>query len=142
MAVTLNPFIMLDGQAREAIRFYEQALDAKLLFMQTLGEAPPESVGAPLPDEAKERLAHSVLQVGDTSLFVSDTLPGQAQQNGNQINICITTDDAGKSARLFEALRQGGRVNIPLEATYFSPAYGMVTDPFGVVFQIFTKRPA
>lgn len=26
------------------------------------------------------------------------------------------------------------------EELYFSPAYGMVTDKFGVTFQIFTKR--
>lgn len=29
---------------------------------------------------------------------------------------------------------------MPLQKVHFSPAYGMVTDKFGVTFQIFTQR--
>jgi PhnB protein len=30
-------------------------------------------------------------------------------------------------------------VNMPLQETFFSPAYGIVTDKFGVTFQINTE---
>ncbi|MDF2652546.1 MAG: hypothetical protein K0Q73_8351 [Paenibacillus sp.] len=135
MTLQLTPSIFLDGNANEAIQFYERALDAKVLFKQTFGEG-PESV----PQEAKERIAHSVLKIGETELYVDDTFPGQPSQMGDRVQICITAPDVEKSKQLYEALQQGGQVIIPLKKMHFSPAFGMVTDKFGVTFQIFTRR--
>jgi PhnB protein len=70
----------------------------------------------------------------------SDTPSGSPIQKGKQVTICITSNDVEKSKRIFEALRQGGQVNMPLEETSFSPAFGDVTDKFGVTFQIFTEN--
>ena len=56
------------------------------------------------------RVAHSILRVGDIE----------------------------KSTKMFESLKQDGQVNMPLQKTHFSPAYGIVTDKFGVTFQITT----
>lgn len=39
MNIEVNPFIMLEGTAREAISFYQESLGANLLFMQTVGKA-------------------------------------------------------------------------------------------------------
>jgi PhnB protein len=139
MTLQFIPFIMLDGKAREAIQFYKEALGAQILFTQTFGEA-PVNPDHPVPAEAKERLAHSVLKVCEADLFVADTFPGQPHQTGNQLHICITTTEVEQSKQFYESLQQEGHVNMPLQETHFSPAYGMVTDKFGVVFQIFTKR--
>ncbi|UUZ81256.1 VOC family protein [Paenibacillus sp. P26] len=139
MTFQVNPFIMLDGNAKEAIRFYETSLDAKVVFTQTFGEA-PEDPAHPVPDEAKDRVAHSVLKIGDAELFVADSFPGKSNSTGGPVQICITTPDTETSNRFFDALKQGGQVILPLQKIYFSPAYGVVTDPFGVTFQIFTRR--
>ncbi|MEK8128554.1 VOC family protein [Paenibacillus filicis] len=139
MSLQFTPFIMLDGHAREAIRFYEEALGAQVVFCQTIGEAPDDAESS-LSEEAKARIAHSVLLIDGAQLFVSDVLPGQKVQPGNLLNICITADNEQTSRRFYDALLQGGQVHIPLGPIYFSPAYGMVTDKFGVVFQLFTRR--
>jgi PhnB protein len=135
MTLQLTPYIMLDGNANEAIEFYVKSLDAKVLFKQTFGEG-PETV----PEVAKERLSHSILLVGETELYVADTFPGQPNQRGNQVQICITAPDVEHSTRLYDALQQGGQVITPLQKTHFSLAYGMITDKFGATFQIFTRR--
>ncbi|WP_028551278.1 VOC family protein [Paenibacillus sp. UNC451MF] len=139
MILQMTPFIMLDGNAKEAIQFYEKALHAKVLFTQTFGEAPvsPES---PVPEDIKERLAHSVLKIGEADLFVADTTPGQPHQGGDTVYICITTNDIEEANQLFDSLQQEGQVSFPLQETHFSPAYGIVTDKFGVTFQIFAKK--
>lgn len=140
MSLQLNPFILLEGTAEEAIAFYQETLGAELLFKQTVGQG-PQHPDYPLSDEEKARIAHSVLRVGGTEIFVADLDIGQVLQKGNGINICLSTDDAGESERLFNALKEGGLVDMELGPIYFSPAYGMITDKFGVTFQIFTKRP-
>ncbi len=140
MDVKLTPFIMLDGQANEAIRFYEQALGAKVVFKQTFGET-PGAADASMAEEAKRRIAHSVLIVGGSELFVSDSEPNhQPLERGDQVNICVTVKDVSEAERLYDTLRSDGKVLSPLQPLYFSPAYGMVTDRFGVTFQIFTER--
>ncbi|WP_336776338.1 VOC family protein [Paenibacillus sp. MMO-58] len=135
MEVQLNPYIMLDGEAREAIAFYEQALEAKVVFKQTFGEA-----GQAESEQARDRVAHAVLKIGGAVLFVADTDPGVRFAQGKQVNICITIADKEQAQKYYEALKEGGQVDHPLQEIYFSPAYGMVTDKFGVTFQIFTQR--
>lgn len=139
MTLQLNPFILLDGHAQQAIEFYQEVLGAKLLFKQTAGEG-PQNPDAPMSEEAKARIAHSVLRVGETDFFVADLEEGQVLHPGNGINICITADNTAEAEQLYHSLQKGGSVGIELGPTYFSPAYGMVTDKFGVAFQVFTKR--
>jgi len=138
MTVRLIPYLVMDGNAKEAIHFYEKALGAQVLFSQSFGEM-PENPDFPLPAEAKDRVSHATIKVGESELMFSDTFPGQPHQSGNQVTICITTDDAEKAKQMFEALTDGGQVTMPLQETFFSPAYGTVTDKFGVNFQVFTE---
>lgn len=138
MSVRLTPYLIMDGNAKEAIQFYETALDAKVLFSQSFGEM-PENPDFPTPTEAKDRIGHAMLQVGESNLMFSDTFPGQPLQKGDNVTICITTKDAEKSKQFYEALSQGGQVKMPFQETFFSPAFGEVTDKFGITFQIFTE---
>lgn len=138
MSVRLTPYLIMDGNAKEAIQFYETALEAKVLFSQTFGEM-PENPDFPTPTEAKDRIGHAMLQVGESNLMFSDTFPGQPLQKGDNVTICITTKDAEKSKQFYEALSQGGQVKMPFQETFFSPAFGEVTDKFGITFQIFTE---
>lgn len=52
MTDRMNPYLAFNGNAREAIRFYEKALDAKVINFSTFGEM-PASPEHPLPDNAK-----------------------------------------------------------------------------------------
>ena len=137
MALRLIPFLVMNGNAKEAIKFYEKSLEAKVLFKQTFGDA-PKNPKSPLPVDMKERVAHAVLKVGETNIMIADNFPGHPYQSGNQVNICITTNEIEKSKKFYESLNEDGQVNMPLQETHFSPAYGIVTDKFGVSFQICT----
>ena len=137
MSLKLTPYFVMNGNAKEAIEFYEKALDAKLVFSQTFGEM-PENPEFPIPEEAKDRITHATITIGESELMFSDTFPGQPHQIGNQVTVCITTDSLEQSQRIFDALKQDGKVNMPLQETFFSPGYAIVTDQFGITFQIFT----
>ncbi|MED3561318.1 VOC family protein [Bacillus xiapuensis] len=138
MSVRLIPYLVMDGNAKEAIQFYQKALDAQVLFSQSFGEM-PENPEFTLPAEAKDRISHATIKIGDSDLMFSDTFPGQPHQSGSQVTICITTDDAEKAKKFFDALSDNGQVTMPLQETFFSPAYGNVIDKYGVHFQIFTE---
>lgn len=138
MTVRLIPYLVMNGNAAEAISFYQESLDAQAIFTQTFGEM-PENPEFPLPPEAKNRVSHATVKIGETDVMFSDTFPGQPHQIGTQVTICLSTDDKEQATRYFNALQDGGQVNMPLQETFFSPAYGIVVDKFGVTFQIFTE---
>lgn len=50
--------------------------------------------------------------------------------------LSIGVSDAAQAERVFAALGQGGRVQMPLDKTFFSPCFGMVADRFGVGWMI------
>ncbi|HZG17004.1 MAG TPA: VOC family protein [Candidatus Bathyarchaeia archaeon] len=137
MTVKLTPYLNMEGNAREAIQFYEQAIGAEVLSIITYGDMP--EMPNTFADELKNLVAHAKLRVGETELMFSDAPSGSPIPKGKQVTICISTNNVEKSKRFFEALREHGQVNMPFEETSFSPGFGDVTDKFGVTFQIYTE---
>jgi PhnB protein len=134
MTVQVTPYLMMDGNAKEAIQFYEQALDAQILTIITYGETPD------LPSGDLEGLvAHAKLKIGESELMLSDSPSKLPVVQGSQVTICISTQDVEKSRRYFEALEHEGAVKMPFQETSFSAAYGSLTDKFGVTFLIDTE---
>lgn len=95
MILGINPYLVLDGSGQEAVQFYKDALDAKVEVMQTFGDM-PENPEYPVPAEAKERVLHATLKVGNTDLMISDTFPGQGHAIGSQVTIAIQISNAEK----------------------------------------------
>ncbi len=138
MTITLTPYLTMDGNAREAIQFYEKAIGAKVLAMSTYGDMP--EMPNTFTNELKDLVAHARLQVGESELMFSDAPSGSATPQGKQLTICISTNNVEKSKQIYEALRQEGQVNMAFEETPFSPGFADVTDKFGVTFQIYTEN--
>jgi len=134
MTVKATAYLMMDGNAKEAIRFYEQALDAKVLTIITYGETPDLPAG-----DLEGLVAHAKLKIGESELMLSDSPSKLTVVQGNQVTICISTQDVEKSRRFFQALELEGVVKMPFQETSFSAAYGSLTDKFGVTFLIDTE---
>jgi len=49
------------------------------------------------------------------------------------------SQSADHSKQIFEALQEGGKVGMPLQETFWSPAYGILTDKYGVTWNISTE---
>lgn len=137
MILGINPYLIFDGNGQEAITFYEEAVKAKVLHIQTFGEM-PENPDYPIPDEAKNRVLHAHLKIADSDLMISDTFPGQPYQLGSQVTISITTTDIEVTKKIFGKLEEGGQVSMPLQETFWSPSYGTVTDKFGITWHVST----
>lgn len=131
----MYPYLVMNGNGQEAIKFYEQALEAKVQAVQTFGDM-PSSPEHPTPEEAKNRVMNAHLKVGDTDLMLSDTFPGMPYQTGDQVTIALIIDDPQKARNTFDKLKDGGQVIMEMQETFWSPAYGQVKDQYGVTWQI------
>ncbi|RKD25782.1 hypothetical protein BEP19_02245 [Ammoniphilus oxalaticus] len=136
MSLKMNPYLIFDGRAREAIQFYEKALGGQVLGIMTFGDMPGDP-NHPLTEDMKKRVMHGQLKVGEADLMFSDTFEGMPYQPGNTIQIAIHPKEETEAREIFAALGDdGGQVIMPLQKTDWSPLYGQVKDKFGVTFQV------
>ncbi|MCL1632980.1 VOC family protein [Sporolactobacillus sp. CPB3-1] len=137
MSIRVHPYLVTNGNGQEAVKFYQEALDAEIVGVQTFGEMPPEP-GFTLPEEAKNLVMHAMLKIGDSVLMLSDNFPGQPYQLGDQVTIAILLDTGDQSKKVFDQLKDGGTIIMPLQETSWSPLYGQIKDKFGITWQIST----
>jgi PhnB protein len=78
---------------------------------------------------------HASFRVGDTTVMASDgNCTGRPSFQGSSLS--LTAADEAAAKRLFASLAEGGKVQMPLAKTFFSPAFGMVADRFGVSWMV------
>lgn len=135
MEMKVTPYIMLDGNAQEAIDFYKKVFDAEVVGLEFLKDWPGE-MGIEVTPDNEGQVMHAHLRIGQSDIMLADYLPGQTPRAGSSINLAIDVKDAAIAERLFAALQDGGNVIMPLQKTGFSPATGQVMDPFGIEWQI------
>jgi PhnB protein len=130
---TLHTYIHFDGRCEEAIAFYQQAVGAVQLMLSRYKEAPQDSPGQPCPPGSENKIMHARLNIGGTTVMMSDG-PCSGRYEGFSLTLVASTP--AEAERLFAALSPGGKVDMPLAKTFFSPAFGMLTDRFGVKWMV------
>jgi PhnB protein len=129
----LQPYLFFEGRTEEALAFYREALGAEVVMMMRFSESPEP---ASIPPGAGEKVMHAAFRIGDTVVMASDgRCSGQPGFGG--FAVALQVPDTATAERLFTALTAGGgQVQAPLVKTFFSPAFGMVADRFGVTWMV------
>ena len=135
MSISLNPYLVLAGDTREAVHFYEEALGATIVSIMAFGDM-PANPNHPISEEMKNRIMHAYLKVGNSELMFSDTFDGMPHQPGDSVQIAIHPTEETRAKEIFAALEDGGQIIMPLQKTDWSPLYGIVKDKFGITFQV------
>lgn len=94
-----------------------------------------------LPPGTENKVMHASFRIGETRLMASDC-HSAGNPNFQGISLAINPPDEAKAKQLFNALAEGGKVQSPLTTTFFSPAFGVATDRFGVTWMIHVEGPA
>jgi PhnB protein len=130
MMLGVNPYIAFNGNCRQAIEFYKDALNAEVLFVQTVGESPMSDMGP------AENIMHCTLKVGESTIMMCDNPRPQGAAGDANISLAIGLNDPKQAKVIFGNLAKDGAVVMPLEKTYWAEAFGMVTDKFGVKWMV------
>lgn len=129
----LNPYLFFDGNCAEAMRFYEGALNAKIEMMLTHGETPMADQG---PPEHADRIVHARLVRGDWVLMASDDMADRPYRPMQGFRLSLACASAEETCRQFDALAAGGNVEMPVQKTFWSEAFGMLTDRYGTPWMV------
>lgn len=142
-----TPYLNFDGQCAEAFTFYAKVFGGQLVNQMTFADMPPGPDAPEIPADAKDRVMHVGLQVGDQMLMGSDTMPGACAAEGGYtapsgMSVAIQLTDAKEGQRVFDALSAGGKVTMPYSPTFFSDGFGMLTDRFGTPWMVNVEKAA
>ena len=135
---TLNPYIMLNGSAEQAIALYQEALGAKLPGpIMRYGDIPGQTV----PANQAKLVMHARLEVDGQVLMVSDARPDHPVPATSAISVTLDFDDLDHAKRVFERLAKGGKVTMPLADTFWGATFGALDDAFGVSWMFNCQKP-
>jgi PhnB protein len=128
----IQPYLFFEGRCDEALAFYQKALGAKVEALMRYKDNPSPAHN---PPGAAEKVMHCNFRVGDTQVMASDgNCSGKPGFQG--FALTLSARDEAEARRLFAALADGGQVQMPLGKAFFSPAFGMATDRFGVMWMV------
>ncbi|WP_308250062.1 VOC family protein [Sphaerisporangium fuscum] len=130
MASRLNPYITFDGDARQAMEFYQDVFGGTLRT-STFGEA-----GMQDPALA-DKIMHAMLETDrGFTLMASDTAPGMERTAGDNISVSVSGDDADDLRGYWAKLSSGGTVTVPLERQMWGDEFGACVDRFGIGWMV------
>jgi PhnB protein len=138
MALSLNTYLSFDGNCEAAFRYYQDVLKAELESFIPFRDSP---VGKDVPKNWQDKVMHACLRVGEHRLMGSDGMPGQPWPGILGLSMSLNVTEVAEAERLFGALAEGGRITMPLEKTFWSPRFGMLTDRFGVPWMVNVDVP-
>lgn len=130
MASQLNPYLNFDGDARQAMEFYQSVLGGELL-VHTFGESMPDA-----GDSADQIMHASLATPAGYSIFASDTPPGMPRSTGTSVTVSISGDDVEQLRGYWAGLSEGADIEMPLEVQMWGDEFGALTDRFGIPWMV------
>ena len=131
----ISPHLCFDGQCRDAMQLYQKILGGTLQTMLTYGESP---MASSVDARWHGLVVHATLVLDEIELTGVDMISG-SYQRPQGFFVTITVAGAARARDTFTALAEGGVIKMPFEKTFWSPGFGVLTDRFGIPWEINTN---
>lgn len=126
----VSPYLSFRGNCAEAVEFYGKVFNVHVEIMK-YKDAPPSEGYTSSPD-TENLVMHANMNLGNDMIMFCDTPPEHEAKIGENIAISVALDDIETAKTVFEKLKDGGKVGMELQETFWSKCFGMLTDKFGI----------
>lgn len=133
-STVVQPYLFFSGRCEEALEFYQESLGAVVTMLMRFKDSPDPLPKDVVPPGSEDKVMHAAFRVGEMTLMASDGCGDRANFAGFRLSLSVQSE--AECDRVFAALAEGGNVDMPLDRTFWSPRYGMVTDKFGVGWMV------
>lgn len=128
MAHSVTPFLMFEGAAEEAMRFYVSLFPhSSVTHVERYGPGEPGAEGS---------VKRAAFRVAGRELQCIDSPAKHAFTFTPSISLFVECESADEMETAFSRLSEGGQVLMPLADYGFSTRFGWVADRFGVSWQL------
>jgi PhnB protein len=134
---TVNAYLSFNGTCEAAFNFYKSVFGNEFLSIGRYKDMP--SPDQPIPESEYNKIMHISLPIGQGTVLYGDDITevfGQATVMSNNFALTVDAESEEEATRIFNALSAGGKVNMPLEKTFWGALFGMFTDKFGINWMV------
>ncbi len=132
----LVPHLGFDGRCEEAFKYYEKHLGGKITRLATYEGTPAEQM---MPAEMRRKVIHAQIAIGDSTLMGADSPPGRYEVT-HGIAVTLEADTPEEAQRMFDALANGGSIQMSMEKTFFAVKFGTLRDRFGIPWMVICEK--
>ena len=131
---TINAYLNFRGNTEEAFNFYKSLFGGEFTVLQRFKDVPDSG----MPPEDQDKLMHVSLPIGGNVLMGTDAvgLQGKDYLAGNNFQLSVSVESKEEAEKIFNGLAAGGDIKMPLQETFWAPAFGMLNDKFGIQWMV------
>lgn len=134
MVKAIELYLITDNNGLEAVAFYKTVFQAKVVACTTFGQVIPDT-----PEENQDLLLNAQLDIDGIRLQISDNGPDHPYVLGVNMTACLQLETVEEATAIYDKLSQSAqKVELALQEMPWSPAYAVLTDKFGMNWQINT----
>jgi PhnB protein len=128
-----DPYLFFNGNCREAIEFYRNTFNGKLVDLKTYSEA-PMPVKKP---EWKDKILFASLVIEEGAsrsiLLLSDVMTPDYKL-GTNLQISVSLSSPERIREIFQKFEDHSKtvVKLPLARQFWGAVHGNLVDPFGI----------
>ncbi len=131
----IQPYLFFNGNCEQAVTFYAKALGAEVQMMMRYKESPQPAPPDKVPPGFENKIMHTSFRIGQTTVMASDDCSAD-KPSFEGFSLSLSVANEAEAKRAFTALSEGGKVQMPLAKTFWSPCFGMLQDRFGIGWMI------
>ena len=129
----LNAYLhIVGGRCEEALKFYVSVFGGSYEASR-FGDRPDDSI----PANWKDKIMHSTFTGGGITFMAADTMPGNdGAVTDSNVSLTLSNNDATEGERIFNALADGGAVEVPFSKQFWGASFGMLVDRFEINWMV------
>lgn len=134
--VMTSPYIIFNGNAEEAFNFYKSVFGGEFAMVQRFKGTPEESK---LSESDQNKIMHINLPLGKGHMLMGSDAIESVRRGivyGNNFYVSLFTETKEEAGRIFKELSAGGKVELPIQDTFWGAYFGMFADKFGVNWMV------
>jgi PhnB protein len=134
--LTINAYFNFMGNTEEAMNFYKSVFGGEFTAFTRFKDLPGSEN---MPAHEREKIMHITLTTENgTNIMATDFLESMEQkfEPGNGLSLCIQAESEEEVDKLFKYLSNDGKVEMPLNKTFWGAYFGICKDKYGVNWMI------
>ncbi|MGA1208583.1 MAG: VOC family protein [Gemmobacter sp.] len=130
----ITPYLFFNGTCEAAMTRYAEVFRVPAPEFVRVSDMPPEDQAA-MAGAPAAAVMNCALVLGGAMIMASDDVSGDSPgMAGASIHIGLPS--VAEAHRVFAELAEGGRVGMAMGETFWTPAFGTLTDRFGMRWMV------
>ena len=130
----VTPNLHFNGQCKQAIQLYKDALGAQVKILLCESDANPKYW------TAKDLVYHCEIFIGSQRIMLNDNTDSQSESLNHAMSLVITFDSADEVKSAYSLLSDGCIIVHPMQSTTYSSCFVSLVDRFGMRWELMTEQ--